>query len=374
MDSVQKTIEEKEAALKSIFESLQETTAQEQIQEIQKLANAETMKDFIKEGITITPAYTYSDFLDEIFRCLSKIELCQAKFIEKMKDMCLKSKRNYSSLLNTFERWIVLCFQYNWIDFMKIVALCGDLYSQNQHIPFSFISTQIIRLFHFPNDSCVEFLKDISLNSLPQQVLGRFKAPPKPEIKDEIVRLASLILSEKEAISPFNTINNSVGKQNSHSETNTVEHLQEIVKNLSFHLLPFGYVAYAHTDYKKNIYLSDIYLPKVKNEHANILMSVISLIHEVGHLKRIESAHYCCPLEFTPPSLNYEAGESIEKELFGGVINHLQIPEIDLDVIFQDPHFEKNFLTNLKKEFKKVVNLDLPGGGVQDKFLGLPKD
>ena len=96
------TTEDKFTALKSLFGSVKEKEAQKQIQELEDLANTSEMKDFILEDQTLASDYTYSDFLDEIFRCLKKITSLQEKFICKKKDAYSKKGMIYNKSENTF--------------------------------------------------------------------------------------------------------------------------------------------------------------------------------------------------------------------------------------------------------------------------------
>ena len=111
----------------------------------------------------LTSNYNYSDFLDEIFRCMKNIKICLEK-----KDIFAKNWLIYEISDNTFEIWVERCFITKQLPFIEIIELCGKLYAGTYSIPFSFISTQIIRLFYFPTQNCINFLKIILMlkNSL----------------------------------------------------------------------------------------------------------------------------------------------------------------------------------------------------------------
>jgi len=367
-----KSPEEKVVALKLLFESITEKEYLNVIQEIEDLASAKEMDDFILDQNHLTSTYTYSDFLDEIFRCLRQIKLRQNNFLTKIKDICFKSHQIFVQSSDTFEVWIEDCFERKVLLFIQIVEKCGVLYSQNHQVPFAFISTQIIRLFYFPTESCLEFLRGLSDVSI-EHILRSFSLPVKEILKEKIIHFASLILSDQVSIHPFHEVNNSVGGKEK-SEQDTTNHMKTILDGLSFHVMPGGYFAYAHTDYQKNIYLSYTYLPKKEKEYDLTLMSIISLVHETAHVKRIESALFCSPLEFTPPSLNYEAGESIEEKLFGGVVLFRDVKNINPEKIFEHPDVNSNFLIILKDALKLEIKSKMSGSGHQNKVLSRPKD
>ena len=322
-----KTVEEKLKTLRTLLENVSRTNAQDQILQIERLAAAKDIDDFIIDERLATD-YTFWRLLDEVFRYLRNISARQTNFINRIRDIHLLKGLTYKARDNTFESWIREYFLNNKISIIKTIELCSELFSGSHEIPFSFITTQVIRLFYFPTTSVVKFLKLLSVRST-GDVIATFTQPPKQEIKQEIIRFTPLMLSARDAIRPFNNINNT-GLHN-HSEEDTTGHVAEIKKTLTFHVIPDGYNAYAHTDYRKNLYLSDNFLSKSRDDYEGIMISAISLFHETVHLKRIESAFYYCPLEFTPPQLKYEAGFTVETEVFGGLVDIDDIKGIDVE-------------------------------------------
>ena len=371
METEPKTVEQKLKALQSLFNAVSQTEPQKIIEEIQLLASSKEMNDFIQTNTTLPSQYTYSDFLDEIFRCLSNIQILQYNFTMKMKTLFWKQNRVFESHWYTFEPWVTSCFINKDMDFIQIIELCGILFTNGHQIPFSFVSTQIIRLFYSPNSLCIYFLEEISSKSI-EHLLKRFSEKPDPETQKYIIHLASLILSDQNIITLFNETNNSMGPKN-YSKEKTQERLQDIIDNLTFHLLPQGYQPYAHTDYQKNIYLSCDCMPKNKMEFQRTLMSVISLTHAVGYARQIESAFFDCPLDFAPEYLRYEAEPSIEEQVFGLVISLDDVKSIDAEGILRDPNIDSNFVDNLKAAFSKFKS-DVAAGRRQRKIVDHPKD
>ena len=365
--------EMKMAVIKAILSNVNETETSNQIRKIEELASEMEMDKSIIHGC-LTPKYSFSDFLDEILRSLRLISTREKNFVSKKKDLFFRKKADFNPKHNTFKVWLKECFIEKRLSIVRIVELCQELFSNNHIIPFSFISTQVVRLFYWPTDNSVEFLVQVSKGSHSiDGITSMFPQHSNKGYKDKIIYLTSLILSTKDATIPFNIVNNSVGSQK-HSEQNTVDHINKIINHLNFHLLPSGYGAYAHTDYQKNIYLSRKYLPEEEEDYVFMLMSVISLTHEVAHLKRIESALACSPLEFTPPDLNYEAGESIEVKLFGGVVDVEHVQMINSKKILENPNIKNDFLKDLKGSLEPIVSGRSSDVGSQNKILSLPKD
>jgi len=201
-----------------------------------------------------------------------------------------------------------------------------------------------------------------------------FSDTVKEEIKEKIINLTSLILTDETVITTFNEISNPMGDA-IHSKEDTKVYIDTILRDLSFHVLPFayGYGVYAHTDFKKNIYLSSNYLPRKEDGYSRLLMSVISLIHEIGHLKKIESLNFCSPLEFTLSSLKYEDGDSFEEKIFGSVVDFDPFHRIDTKQMLKIFNVKNNFLKTLKESFKMAL-ISRAKYGYQNMFPELPKD
>ncbi len=344
--------EEKFKILQYIFEAVKETNPQKLIEEIQALAKAEISHHLLKTNPVLPSNYTYSDFLDQILHCLCNLQFYQNSFAQKIKEICQRKKKFYHFSQDNFDSWMRSCFIEKDIKFLKIVELCGGLYIEGHQIPFAFISTQILRLFHFPTSHCFNFLKRNFSDSI-KEILKIFQEAPKQEIRNHIIHLVLLIFSQQDQI----------------DKEKGQENFQDILKNLSFHILPYGYFVDAHTDYQKNIYLSDNILPEKTNEFQRILISVISIIHEIGHIRLIESAQYCNALEFVPN----EDEVSLAEEIFGVKTEIEYLKRIDGQKILQDPNIKLNFLENLKEEFKKLM-ARIASGEIHVTILSVPKD
>lgn len=59
------------------------------------------------------------------------------------------------------------------------------------------------------------------------------------------------------------------------------------MQQFSIHVLPRGYSAYAHTNDQKNIYLSHERLTREEEDYEQLLMSVVSLTHEIRYIKSV---------------------------------------------------------------------------------------
>jgi len=355
-----------------------------------------TTKKIVKWPIdgTLSTDYGFNEFIDEILRCFTNANQRYNQYRQRV-NLISKDRGNDTAPQQTsseqtvphsnpFKDWVT-DKEFRDEVFYVLPRIFYQLDPESRC--FSFLTTQVIRLFYMPTRKQINYLRGVlknikerglcsgymcSIANYLNSQFENFSGPPTQKefksLKPRISNLTNKILRLPTTIASFQTINNSLAWKR-HSSKDTEKHLQSIP--LEFSLLPHD--AYAHTDYKKKIYLAAEYFPREETDYRKIIISVVSLVHEVAHAKRIISTRDGkSPLEFSPQKLRYEAGDHVEYELFTQVVSYDDITEEDAAAIFQDPN-SGNLVEKIREVLRKKQML-MSSDHSQHKYHCFSKD
>lgn len=311
----------------------------------------EQAKFFTYSAKTFQSNYDLKDFINEFSLSLchitTKYENYKTRFCE------VNKTENLSLSSNEFWNWFVTKAMPGSFDLVNLVCLCRVLFYERHMVSFSFISTQILRLFNYPTLDSFKFIRSLNqfnflenfvkLNVEEQkrkakQIAELFK-DPQNDVKcqkcyHEIISIVKKFLKEKAILKSLNSISNAF--EAIHLEFDTSERINDFSQNLGFTFQPAVCDSYGSMDYQKRIYLNPDYFPENDKQYAKKLMSIITLIHEIGHFLRMDSAPENNPLILTPQKLEYEAGEFLEKQIFSIVVVIDDLTEEEAKTVLED--------------------------------------